>query len=77
MSDNPTDLQAERLVPLRVLAQEMSRSEREMRRDIPSWPGFPEQIDMGHRTKRYSYLAFQNWLKDFIKQEINKPKDQP
>jgi hypothetical protein len=77
MKVTPPDLPGDRLVPLSVLAQAMSRSEREMRRNIPSWPGFPELLDLGHRSKVYSYEAFQNWLKEFIKQKSTQPKDTP
>jgi len=77
MSDNAPELTGNRLVPLRILAQAMSMSEREMRRNMPTWPGFPELLDFGHRKKLYSYDAFQNWLKDFIKKKTDKPKDTP
>jgi hypothetical protein len=38
---------------------------------------FPPVIDISYKTKRYSYLAFQNWLKEFIKEKTVKPKDKP
>jgi hypothetical protein len=76
-ASNTPELPGNRLVPLRALAQAMSMSERELRRNIPDWPGFPELVDLGHRKKVYSYDAFQSWLKDFIKKKTEKSKDTP
>lgn len=77
MNDNAPELPGNRLVPLRVLAHAMSMSERELRRNIPDWPGFPELVDLGHRKKVYSYDAFQNWLKEFIRLKTTQPKVTP
>jgi predicted DNA-binding transcriptional regulator AlpA len=62
MNANPATPPDDRLVSLDYIAVRIGISSREVRRDIPGWPGFPRALKLGHRTVRYSLQEFNRWF---------------
>lgn len=68
MSPETSVIPEDRLITLDYIAGRMGISSREMRRNIPGWKGFPNELKLGHRTVRYSLNAFNQWFDNFKSQ---------
>jgi predicted DNA-binding transcriptional regulator AlpA len=65
MNENAPTPPDDRLVSLDYIADRIGISPREVRRDIPGWPGFPRALKLGYRTVRYSLQEFNQWFNQF------------
>jgi predicted DNA-binding transcriptional regulator AlpA len=65
MNGNPITAPDDRLVSIDYIAAKLGISVREVRRNIPGWPGFPKAHKLGYRTVRYSRLELDCWFELF------------
>jgi hypothetical protein len=63
MNENANEQPGDRLVTLKFIADSLSLSTREVQRNRQIWVGFPSEVDISYKVKRFSYLAFQAFLK--------------
>ena len=72
MNEHPATPPEDRFVDLNYIAERIGVSSRELRREIPRWPGFPKAHKLGHRTVRFSLHEFNRWFEQ-LKSGGNQP----